>query len=386
MDFAAYLSERWKSDGHAFTAQFEDGSESMKFKLGNPNATTESLVIAFAALLASAVLFSLFLLLLGKNPIQFFSLMWQGGFASSFSFQNTLLRAAPLILTGLAFAIPAKIGMTMIGAEGALVLGGFAAAAIAVPFVSNGEPVAITMFVMALAAVLTGAMWTGLAGWLKYKRGVNETISTLLLTYIAIAILNFCVEGPFRDPASKNKPSTVSIGEDYMVGSIPGMDVHWGLAVGPILAVVLHVLMTRTTFGFAVRIAGGNVRVALAQGLPVGKLILTCAAIAGMCAGLAGYFEVAAVHGQANGSLAARYGFTGILVSFLARHNALAVVPVAILFGSIEAAGGLIQRRMDMPDATALVLQGIIFVVLLASETAYGRFALFQPKLEAARA
>jgi general nucleoside transport system permease protein len=149
--------------------------------------------------------------------------------------------------------------------------------------------------------------------------------------------------------------------------------------------VLLHILMTRTTFGFAVRISGGNVRAALAQGLPVGKLILTCSAIAGMCAGLAGYFEVAAVHGQANASLAARYGFTGILVSFLARHNALAIVPVAILFGAIEAAGGLIQRRMDMPDATALVLQGIIFVVLLTSETAYGRFAIFQPKLEAAR-
>jgi general nucleoside transport system permease protein len=357
----------------------------MTFKSERWGTTAESLVIAFAALLASGLLFSLFLVLLGKNPAQFFGLIWQGGFGSSFSFQNTLQRAAPLILTGLAFAIPAKIGMTMIGAEGALVLGGFSAAAVAVPFVANGEPVVLTMFVMVMAAVLTGALWTGLAGWLKYKRGVNETISTLLLTYIAIATLNFFVEGPFRDPLSKNKPSTVPIGPDYMIGSLPGMDVHWGLAAGLLLAVLLHILMTRTTFGFAVRISGGNVRAALAQGLPVGRLILTCSAIAGMCAGLAGFYEIAAVHGQANASLAARYGFTGILVSFLARHNALAVVPVAILFGAIEAAGGLIQRRMDMPDATALVLQGIIFVVLLASETAYGRFALFQPKLEATR-
>ena len=358
---------------------------SVTFTSDRWRTTSEGVIIAFVALLTSGLLFSLFLLLLGKNPMQFFALIWQGGFGSSFSLQNSLQRAAPLILTGLAFAIPAKIGMTMIGAEGALVLGGFSSAAVAIPLVSTHQPVVPTMMIMALTGILTGALWTGFAGWLKYKRGVNETISTLLLTYIAIAIMNFFVEGLLRDPASKNKASTMPIGQDYMVGLMPGMDVHWGLVVGVVFAVALHVLMTRTTFGFAVRISGGNVRAALAQGLPVGKLILTCSAIAGMCAGLAGYFEVAAIQGQANASLAARYGFTGILVSFLARHNALAVIPVAIMFGAISAAGGLIQRRMDMPDATALVLQGIIFVVLLASETVYGRFALFQPKHETAR-
>jgi simple sugar transport system permease protein len=100
--------------------------------------------------------------------------------------------------------------------------------------------------------------------------------------------------------------------------------------------------------------------------------------IAGACAGLAGFYEVAAIQGRANASLAAGYGFTGILVSFLARHNPLAIVPVAILFGGLVAAGGLIQRRMGLPDATVLVLQGLIFVVLLTSETLYGRFAIFK--------
>ena len=114
---------------------------------------------------------------------------------------------------------------------------------------------------------------------------------------------------------------------------------------------------------------GGNARAAQAQGLPVGWLMVVCCVIAGACAGLAGFFEVAAIHGQANASLVAGYGFTGILVAFLARHNPLAIMPVAILFGAIAAAGGLIQRRMGMPDATVLVLQGIMFVVLLVSET-----------------
>jgi general nucleoside transport system permease protein len=341
-------------------------------------AAAGTVAIPLGALAVSAALFSVFLIALGKSPAQYFMLVWQGGFGSWFSVQNTLGRAAPLILTALAFAIPARIGLTMIGAEGALVLGGFAAAAAAIPLVSSGQAVPVTMALMVLVAMVVGAAWTGLAGWLRHARGVNETISTLLLTYIATAIALFFIEGALRDPASANRPSTMPIGRDYMVGKIPGTEIHWGLAAGVVLAVVLWLLMSRTTFGFAARVTGGNPRAALAQGLPVGRLIVACAAIAGACAGLAGYFEVAAVHGQANAALAAGYGFTGILVAFLARQNPLAILPVAVLFGAIEASGGLIQRRMGLPDATALVLQGLIFVVLLASDTLQGRLgALF---------
>lgn len=345
----------------------------------------EKIAIPLGAVLVSALIFSLFLLILGKSPIDYFRLVWTGGFGTSFSFQNSLQRASPLILAALAFAIPAQLGLTVLGGEGALVLGGFAAAAIGVPLVQAGVPAIVTMPAMALMAMAIGGAWMSIVGWLRHSRGVNETISSLLLTYIAIAIMNFFVEGALRDPASANKPSTMPIGKDYMVGTIPGTDVHWGLAAGIVLAILLQFLMSRTTFGFAARVTGGNPRAALAQGLPVGFLVLACTAIAGACAGLAGYYEVGAIHGQANASLVAGYGFTGILVSFLARHNPLVIVPVAILFGAIDASGGLIQRRMAMPDATALVLQGILFVVLLVSETFYGRFQIFKQPAEAAR-
>lgn len=345
----------------------------------------EAVFVPVVALLASFVIFSLFLLLIGKSPLDFFTLVWTGGFGSSFSIQQSLQRAAPLILTALAFAIPARIGLTMIGAEGALVLGGFAAAAIAIPLVTSGAPSWLAWLFMATSAMAAGGLWIGMAGWLRHYRGVNETISSLLLSYIAIAIMNFFVEGALRDPASANKPSTMPIGDAYRIGSIPGTDVHWGFAAGLLLAIVLFILMSRTTFGFAARMTGGNVRAAKAQGLPVGFLMVACCVIAGACAGLAGFFEVTVIHGQANASLVAGYGFTGILVAFLARHNPLAILPVAILFGALSAAGGLVQRRMDMPDATVLVLQGIIFVVLLASETLYGRISLFQPQAQGDR-
>src|ERR1700677_2519186 len=339
---------------------------------------SEYVAIPVFALLMAALLFALFLLGIGKSPVEFVDYVWRGGFGTAFSFQNTLQRSSPLILTALAVAIPARIGLIMIGGEGALVLGGFAAAAVAVPMVGVVPPI-VVIPIMVAAALLVGAVWVGIAGYLRYARGVNETISSLLLTYIGIAIMNFFVEGVMRDPTNPNKPSTKPIGDAYMVGHIPGTDVHWGFAVGVLLSIALYFLMKRTTFGFAARVTGGNFRAALAQGLPVGKLIVSCAMIAGGCAGLAGFFEVAAIQGRANASLAAGYGFTGILVSFLARHNPLVIPPVAILFGGIVAAGGLIQRRMGLPDATVQVLEGLIFVVLLTSETLYGRFSIFKP-------
>ena len=166
-----------------------------------------------------------------------------------------------------------------------------------------------------------------------------------------------------RDPASLNKPSTREIGAANMIGSIPGTDVHWGLVFGIVAAVASYILIYHTVFGFAARVAGGNIRAAKIVGLGVGKLILTICFLAGASAGLAGMVEVAAVEGRTNANLAAGYGFTGILVAFLARQNPLAIIPVAILLGGISASGGLLQRRLGLPDASVQVLQGIIFVV-----------------------
>ncbi|APO72954.1 sugar ABC transporter permease protein [Rhizobium etli 8C-3] len=340
----------------------------------------EPMVIGLAAILIGLAIFSLFILAVGKSPATLFQLMYTGGFGSWFSVQNSLSRAAPLLLTALCVALPARLGLVIIGGEGAVVLGGVAAAAMALPLAGTA-PVFLSLVLMAIAAMVAGGIWIGLAGFLRHYRGVNETISSLLLSYIAIALMNQFVEGPLRDPASLNKPSTKPLPAEYMLGNIPGMDVHWGLVVGALACIISWVLIEATSYGFAARIAGGNVRAAQIQGLAVGKLIVGFTALAGSFAGLAGMIEVAAVQGSANASLAAGYGYTGILVAFLARHNPLAIIPVAILLGGIDASGGLIQRRMGLPDATVLVLQGTLFIVILFCETFYGRFKIFNPDL-----
>ncbi|MGA1802175.1 ABC transporter permease [Rhizobium sp. HT1-10] len=340
----------------------------------------EPVIISLAAIVIGLALFSLFILSVGKSPAVLFQLMYAGGFGSWFSVQNALSRAAPLLLTALCVALPARLGLVIIGGEGAVVLGGVAAAAVALPLTASMPPI-LVIPTMAIAGMLAGALWIGLAGFLRHYRGVNETIASLLLAYIAIALMNHLIEGPLRDPASLNKPSTATLPANFMLGHIPGMDVNWGLAIGIVACVLCWILIEATSIGFAARIAGGNVRAAQIQGLPVGRLVVGFTALAGSFAGLAGMVQVSAVQGSANASLAAGYGYTGILVAFLARHNPLAIIPVAILLGGIDASGGLIQRRMGLPDATVLVLQGTLFVIILFCETFYGRFRIFNPDL-----
>ena len=341
-------------------------------------AGLEAILIPLGALFVLMVLFGVGVFFAGVDPFAVYALIYKGAFGTWFSWQNTLQQTAPLLLTALCVAVPAHLGLVVIGGEGALVLGGLTAVATA--HVIEGAPPIVVQIAMIVVGMIAGGVWIGSAGALRHYRGVNETISSLLLFYIAVAIMNHLVEGVMRDPASLNKPSTRHIGEINMIGAMPGMDVHWGLSFGIVACVVVYVLIYHITIGFSFRVVGGNLRAAKMAGLPVGRLILISCFIGGAAAGLAGVIEVAAVHGQANASLIAKYGFTGILVAFIARHNPLAVIPVALLFGGIEASGGLLQRRLGLPDATKLVLQGLAFVVILASETLFGRIRFLQPR------
>lgn len=342
----------------------------------NWGKTWEAVCIPIAALLFSLVLFGLFCAAAGANPFAVYGSIYKAAFGSWFSWQNTLIRAAPLMLGSLCTALPAQLGLMIIGNEGALVIGGIGA--VAAGLAVSGAAPTLVQLAMALAGIVAGGLWIGAVGALRYYRGVNETISSLLLNYIAIALLNHLVGGPMRDPSSLNKPSSYPISPTDMLGNIPGTRVHYGLIYGLIACLVTYFLIKRTTFGFAARTAGGNIRAARIAGLPVGKLTMAICFLAGSCAGLAGMVEVAAVHGRANESLNANYGYASILVAFIARYNPLAASLVAVLLGGILASGGILQRTHNLPDATVLVFQGLVFLVVLYSESLYGRLAIFK--------
>ncbi|MEA3117941.1 MAG: ral nucleoside transport system permease protein [Paraburkholderia sp.] len=354
-----------------------------------PNTGTARLILSVLpalptvlALAGTLLLFSLFLLVQDAPAIDAIGLIFEGAFGSSFAWQSTLLRASPLMLTALCVALPAQVGLIVIGGEGALALGGLAAAVMP-QVLPAGTPWLVATPLMAVAGMLAGGLWIGAVGALRHWRGVNETISSLLMSHIAIALFKFLVEGPLRDPASLNKPSTLPVPDALTIGSLPGLEVHWGLPWGLLACIAAWVFVKHSTKGFAMRVMGGSNRAARLVGLPVGMLALGACALGGAGAGLAGVFEVAAVQGSANASLLAGYGYSGILVAFAARQNPLAIVACAVIIGGIEASGSLLQRRLGLPDATTLVLQGLLFANLLAWEALGGRIAAWRVKLQA---
>lgn len=338
-----------------------------------PRRTRIGALFPAIAVLVASTLFSIFVAFSGNNPLEVFSLIFVGGFGSAFAWQDTLVRASPLILVGLAVALPAQAGMVMIGGEGALVLGGLAGAIVTLPF-TGASPLLMQAAILG-AGIAAGAVWFGIAGFLRQYRGLNETISSLLLSYIGIAIFHHLTEGALRDPASLDKPSTHPIDPSYMLPTLPGINVHAGLLISVTFAVLAYFVLKHTFVGFALRVVGGSPRVARMIGLSVSRWVIGITAIAGGMAGLAGAIEVAAVQGTANSSLIVGYGNSGILVAFLARQNPLAIVPVACLIGGLQASGSLLQRRLDLPDATILVFQGLIFICVLVADALSQKFS-----------
>ena len=331
----------------------------------------EGFVLPFVALIGSLFVFGLFVFVSGQSPVEAWKLLFLGAFGDAFSIQNTLQRAAPLMLTALCVAIPANAGLTVIGGEGSLLVGALACSAVpyfwSVPLNTQGT------CILMMASCIGGACWMSLVGVMRQYRGVNETISSLLLAYLAVNVFKHLVEGPMRDPGSLNKPSTFALNPELLIGGIAGYDVHWGLVWGLVFCVLASLWLKFTSHGFATKVVGGNPRAASFVGLPTNGLIITACALGGAAAGLAGGFEIAAIHTASNASVIAGLGYTGILVSFAARHKPMLILPVAIVLGGFGSAGSLLQRRLGLPDASIQVLMGFAFIFILAAESARGR-------------
>ena len=335
----------------------------------------EALLLPAGALAAALAVFGLFVWFGGGSPAQAWWLLFRGAFGDAFSWQNSLQRAAPLMLTALAVALPARAGLTVIGGEGALVLGALGCAGL--PYLLPGLGGSAGTLAVLLAGALLGAMWVALAGALRQWRGVNETISSLLLGYIAIALFKHLVEGPMRDPASLNKPSTRPLGEGLRIGAIaPDSllgDVHWGLGVGVALCLAAGLWLSFTASGFALRVVGGNARAARLVGLPTDRLIVLACALGGACAGLAGAVEVAGRTGYVTLDMSPGYGYTGIVIAMLAALNPLAVVAAAVFVAGVLVGADSMSRAVNVPTyiADVIVAASLLSVLVATLLTQY---------------
>jgi general nucleoside transport system permease protein len=298
--------------------------------------------------------------------------LWNGSVGSSYAFTSaTLVRATPLILTGLAVALAFQAGVFNIGAEGQLLAGAAAAAVVGVRLSSTLGPLALPVALS--TGALAGALWAGIASWLRSRFRVLEVISTIMLNFSALHGVGFLVRGPLQEPLRIYPQSEMLPQVAHLPKLIPGTRLHWGLIVAATAAVVFWWMLRYTAAGFRMRAAGANPNAAQSAGLiDVGRVTAMAFLTSGALAGLAGAVELTGVTFALYENISPGYGYTAIAVALLARLNPLAIVGTAFFFGALEAGATAMQRDAGVPSAFVSVVEAAIVLAVIAFERLRG--------------
>ncbi|MEO5884387.1 MAG: ABC transporter permease [Candidatus Limnocylindrales bacterium] len=328
-------------------------------------------VLTLAAFAVALVIGGIVLVFVGGDPIRTYLHIIDAAFGDPGVLSDTLVKATPLILTGLACALAFRMRLWNIGAEGQFLLGAWGASAVVLwPILPAGTPAIVVIPAMMIAGAAAGAAWGILPGVLKARLGVNEIITSLMLNYIALAWVQFWVFGPWSEggfqqsdqfPREAWLPRLTDFAEAFP--PLAGLTTHLGLVFALIAAAILSVVVSRTRFGYEMRLIGDNPRAARYAGIDIAKYVIVVFAISGALAGLAGMSEVSGVVHRLQDRISPGYGFTAIIIAYLARFGPWRVVVAAILFGALILAGREIQ-----PSGVPAMIQGIILFCLIAAE------------------
>lgn len=293
--------------------------------------------------------------------------LWSGAFGSAHALTSaTLVRAVPLVLTGLAVALAFRAGVFNIGAEGQLLVGAAAAAAVASVPVLGDSHVALPL--MLAAGVAAGAVWAGMAAWLRHRFGVLEVISTILLNFVALNLVGFLVRGPLQEPTGIYPQTPMLEPAARLPMLIPGTRLHAGAAVGLVAALAMWWILRETAAGFRVRVTGANPDAAAsAGGVDVAAVTMRSFLASGGLAGLAGAVELTGVTYALYENLSPGYGYTAIAVALLARLHPLGVLGAGVLFGGLEAGAAAMQRDAGVPSALVHALTAVAILGVLAA-------------------
>lgn len=328
--------------------------------ISSEKAVLIRIIAVILALLASAIFF----LLLGHNPIDVYTTMISGAFGSLYRFKDTIVIAIPLIIASLGIMIAFKMKFWNIGAEGQILMGAFLASFIAFTF--GDLPKVALLPLMMLAGVIGGGLWAFIAAYLKVKFNTNETITTLMLNYIAIQWITFLQYGPWRDPDLLGFPMIASFSENAILPKVLGIHVGWIIAL--ILVVIMYFFMNHSKKGYEISVVGESIDTARYAGMNVKGIILSAIFLSGGICGLAGMIQASAVDHTLSVSVSAGYGFTAIITTWLAGLKTRNIVPVAILFAALIKGGSFIQIALMIPQSIAEVLQGLILFFVLGSQ------------------
>ena len=316
------------------------------------------------ALLGALVAFGAFVAADGGNPVEVLTNIWSTTLSSPRQLQEIAVQATPVVLAALAVVVPARAGLVNVGGEGQLIVGAVAAAGIA-RLVDQNLPGTATMVLMAVGAALAGAAWAGIAGVLRVVVGVNESVTTLLLNYVALYLMLYLILGRWRDPGALGQSTSQELADPAKLPFFSGGTVHVGIAVALVAAVVLWWVLSRTTFGFRLRVVGGNPEAARRAGLPVLALLLVALLVGGALAGLAGFTHFAGAEYKLRPTFGETLGYIGFLASWLAGHRPLRVVVAALALAAIAVSGNSLQIASGLPAATVNILMGLVLIAVL---------------------
>ena len=312
----------------------------------------------------SLLLTGLVLAAFGTDPLATFGAMFKGAFGSANGFSETLVKAIPLMLTGLGVALAFKLKFWNIGAEGQLMFGGIASAGVAL-FMNEAIPASLLLPACILAGCAAGALWASVPAFLKTRLKVDETLVTLMMNYVAILFAEYLYYGPWRDPKGYGFPGSAPIPESAWLPRLFGR-AHIGVFFALALAVLLWILIRRTRWGFELSIIGASPKAARYQGIAVQRNIFLAVLLSGAFSGLAGACEVTGISHRLQQGLNLGYGFTAIIIAWMSQLNPLAVPFVALLMGGILVGGDQVQLMMGLPSAMGVVMQGLILFPMLA--------------------
>lgn len=319
----------------------------------------QGIAIGIAGLLASLAIFSLVVAILGASPFKIYSTMLHSAVLDNGTLAQTLLRSIPIALAALAVAVPARAGLVNVGGEGQLILGAVAATGVGLA-VGSRIPGPFSWLFMALAGAGAGAIWGGLAGVLRAKLSANESVTTLLLNFVANDIMLYLIYQPWRDPNGTGQTQSRPLAERAVLPKVFGSQLNLGLIIAAAVALGLWLLLSRSGWGFALRVVGGNQVAAARAGLPVNRLFVTSMLVGGALAGLGGALNFAGVEAQLRPGITASFGYIAFLASYLARHRPLRVVGVSIIFSAVALTGNGLQLQENLDGNVVDVLLALI--------------------------
>ena len=322
-----------------------------------------------AALAVSAVA----LVVLDVSPIAAYSTMFVDTLTSEFGQTETLIKAVPLILTGLAVYLPLKAGLFNIGAEGQLILGALAGTWVGL---NVSLPLLALIPLMFVASAVAAGFWALIPAWLRAKWDVNEIITSLLLSFVALEIQSYLVRGPMQGGAG-NFPQTArfsdaatipAISEIVNVGIAVFEGVHTGILVAILMVVLTYVMMTRTRLGFEITFVGANDEAAQQAGMSKYKVYILVFVLGGAFAGMGGISEISGLQGRLRASFEPGYGFTAIPIALLGRNSAIKVMLAALFFAVLFVGGSSMEVALGVPAALVEVIQALVILFLITAE------------------